>query len=180
MTVPALIIVGRIRKAHGVRGEVVVETITDEPDAVFAPGRRVFAGTVTGEPARTETELRIESCRPFNEGLLVRFDAIADRTIADTWRGRYLLLPETELSPPTEGEVYLHELPGMRVALASGETFGTVDESYELPQGLSIDVRLAPPRESETVLLLFDERTILSLDRAARVIVVSLPEGLLE
>jgi hypothetical protein len=49
---PELIIVGRVRKAHGIRGDLVVEPMTDEPDAVFAPGRRVFAGTASGNRAR--------------------------------------------------------------------------------------------------------------------------------
>ena len=74
----------------------------------------------------------------------------------------------------------MHELPGMRVVLESGEAVGVVEETYELPQGLAIDVRREPPRERDTVLLLYDERTIASVDRGARVIVVTPPEGLLE
>jgi 16S rRNA processing protein RimM len=180
MTTPAFIIVGRVRKAHGIRGEVVVEAITDAPDAVFAPGRRVFAGTVAGDLAPNRTELHVDTSRPFNEGLLVGFAEVPDRTVAETWRGRYLLLPAGELPAPGEEEVYVHELLGMRVELASGELVGTVDETYELPQGMALDVRRAPPRERETVLILYDERTIASVDKAARVIVVTPPEGLLE
>ncbi|HEU4723321.1 MAG TPA: ribosome maturation factor RimM [Gemmatimonadaceae bacterium] len=180
MTTPAFIIVGRVRKAHGIRGEVVVEPITDAPDAVFASGRRVFAGTASGDLAPNRPELHVASSRPFNEGLLVAFAEVPDRNVAETWRGRYLLLPAAELPPPSDDEVYVHELPGMRVVLASGETVGTVDGTYELPQGLAIDVRRAPPREHETVLLLYDERMVASVDRAARVIVVTPPQGLLE
>jgi len=180
MTTPAFIIVGRVRKAHGIRGEVVVEPITDAPDAVFASGRRVYAGTAAGDLAPNRAELHIAASRPFNEGLLVTFAEVPDRTVAETWRGRYLLAPADELPPPADDEVYVHELPGMRVELASGEVVGTVEETYELPQGLALDVRRAPPREAETVLILFDERTIASLDRDARVIRVTPPEGLLE
>jgi 16S rRNA processing protein RimM len=180
MTSPAFIIVGRVRKAHGIRGEVVVEPITDAPDAVFASGRRVFAGTATGDLTPTRVEMHVASSRPFNDGFLVAFAEVPDRTAAETWRGRYLLVPAEELAPPGDDEVYLHELPGMRVELESGELIGTVDATYELPQGLAIDVRRAAPRDGETVLLLFDERTIASVDRAARRIVVTPPEGLLE
>ena len=42
-------IVGRVRRAHGVRGEVVVQLLTDAPDAIFAPGARLFAGTIAGD-----------------------------------------------------------------------------------------------------------------------------------
>ncbi|HEV7993174.1 MAG TPA: ribosome maturation factor RimM [Gemmatimonadaceae bacterium] len=180
MTTPEFIIVGRVRKAHGIRGEVVVEVITDAPDAVFAPGRRVFAGTVAGDLAPNRTELHVDTSRPFNEGLLIAFAEVPDRTVAETWRARYLLVPAGELPPPSDDEVYVHELLGMRVELESGELVGTVNDTYDLPQGLALDVRRAPPRDSETVLLLYDERTIASVDKATRVIVVTPPEGLLE
>jgi 16S rRNA processing protein RimM len=180
MTSPEFIIVGRVRKAHGIRGEVVVEPITDAPDAIFASGRRVYAGTATGDLAPSRAELHVASSRPFNEGFLVAFAEVPDRNVAETWRGRYLLVPADELPPPGDDEIYVHELPGMRVVLESGEPVGTVEETYELPQGLAIDVRREPPRERETVLILYDERTIRSVDRDARVIVVTPPEGLLE
>ena len=180
MTTPAFIIVGRVRKAHGIRGEVVVEPITDAPDAIFASGHRVFAGTASGDIAPNRAELHVKSARPFSEGLLVAFVEVPDRNAAETWRGRYLLVPADELPPPRDDEVYVHELPGMRVELADGALLGTVEETYELPQGLAIDVRRAPPHDKQTVLLQFDERTIASVDREARVIVVTPAEGLLE
>jgi 16S rRNA processing protein RimM len=180
MAQPEFIIVGRVRKAHGIRGEVVVEVITDEPDAVFASGRRVFAGTATGDLAPNRLELHIGSTRPFNEGLLVGFAEVPDRNAAETWRGRYLLLPVGELPPPDENEVYLHELVGMRVELSDGQPVGTVEEIFELPHGLAIDVRRAAPREAETVMLLYDDRTVASVDKTERVIVVTPAEGLLE
>jgi 16S rRNA processing protein RimM len=157
-----------------------VEPITDAPDAIFASGRRVFAGTASGDLAPNRAELHVASSRPFHEGFLVGFAEVSDRNVAETWRGRYLLLPADELPPPGDEEIYVHELPGMRVVLASGEAVGVVEETYELPQGLAIDVRREPPRERETVLMLYDERTIASVDRDARVIVVTPPEGLLE
>jgi 16S rRNA processing protein RimM len=177
---PAFIIVGRVRKAHGIRGEVVVEVITDAPDAVFASGRRVFAGTAAGDLAPNRLELHIGSARPFNEGLLIGFAEVPDRNAAETWRGRYLLLPAEELPAPDEEEVYVHDLIGMRVTLPDGQAVGLVEEIYELPQGLAIDVRRAAPREKDTVMLPYDERTIASVDKAERVIVVTPPEGLLE
>ncbi|HEY9230418.1 MAG TPA: hypothetical protein VIP11_27445, partial [Gemmatimonadaceae bacterium] len=90
---PELIIVGRVRKAHGIRGDLVVEPITDEPDAVFAPGRRVFAGTASGDPAKDGRELHVTSSSPFKGGFIVHFEEIADRSVAETWRDRFLLLP---------------------------------------------------------------------------------------
>jgi 16S rRNA processing protein RimM len=105
---------------------------------------------------------------------------VPDRTAAELWRGRYLLAPASEVPSPDEDEVYLHDLIGMRVDLEDGATVGTVEEVYELPLGLAVDVRRVPPRQAETILLPWDERTVASVDREARVIVVTPPEGWLE
>ena len=177
---PEFIIVGRVRKAHGIRGEVVVEAITDAPDAVFASGRRVFAGTPSGDISPSRQELHIRSARAFNEGILVGFDEVPERNAAELWRGRYLLLPAAEVAPPDDDEVYLHELIGMRVELSGGQSIGTIEELYELPQGLALDVRRSEPRDDETVLLLYDDQTIASVDKVNRVVVVTPPDGLLE
>lgn len=177
---PAFLIVGRVRKAHGIRGEVVVELLTDEPDAIFASGRRVFAGNAAGDLARDRQELHVRSARPFNEGLLIAFAEIPDRNAAELWRGRYLLAPADEVPAAEDDEVYLHDLIGMRVDLADGATIGTVEEVYELPLGLAVDVRRVAPRDGETILLPWDDRTVASVDREARVIVVTPPDGLLE
>jgi len=82
MTTPAFIIVGRVRKAHGVRGEVVVEPITDAPDAIFASGRRVFAGTAAGDLAPNRLELHVRKAQ--SRGNVWRFDgkAIVDGKVA--------------------------------------------------------------------------------------------------
>lgn len=171
-----LIIVGRIRNAHGIRGDLVVEPITDEPDAVFAPGRRVYAGTPAGDRAKDGRELHVAASQPFKGGYIVHFVEISDRTVADTWRGRYLLLPSEELEPLGDDEVYVHELPGMRVQLESGEEVGTVVATYDLPQGLTLDVERS---SGNTVLIPYD-RIVTSLDRALRLIVIDPPAGLLD
>jgi 16S rRNA processing protein RimM len=172
---PELIIVGRVRKAHGIRGELVVEPITDEPDAVFASGRRVIAGTASGDPSKDRRELRILSSRPFKGGMIVHFDGIVDRTAAELWRDRFLLVPADELEPLGEDQVYVHELLGMAVELESGKPVGKVVDTYELPQGLTLDVR----REKGTVLIPYD-RIVINVDREARVIRIDPPLGLLD
>ncbi len=177
MESPEFAIVGRIRKAHGIRGEVVVEPLTDAPDAVFAAGRRVFAGTAGGDRARDGAELIVNTVRPFREGMLVRFDLIPDRTAAELWRDRYLLLPVAELTPLAENEVYIHDLVGMRVTLTSGDALGEVLEVYELPQGLVLDVKRT---SGGTVMLPFSEDVVKRVDARARVVEVDPPEGMLD
>lgn len=178
MPAPDLTIVGRVRRAHGILGELVIEPLTDAPDAVFAPGRRVFAGTVAGDPASDGRELVVEESRPFKGGgWIVAFHGIADRNEAERWRQRYLLAPVGELEPIAEDEVYLHDLLGLSVVLdASREVIGEVTDVYELPQGVMLDVR----RPNGSVLIPFRPEIVANVDLADRRIAITPPEGLLE
>lgn len=74
-----------------------------------------------------------------------------------------------------EGEVYVHDLIGMRVELESGESVGAVVDTYELPQGLVLDVT----RERGSVMIPYD-RVVTSVDREHRVIRIDPPPGLLD
>src|SRR4051794_13298584 len=131
-------IVGLIRKAQGIRGEVVVEPLTDKPDVIFASGSRVFAGTATGDLAvgrdvRGVDEppiLTVSESKPFKKGLIVQFEELRDRDTAELWRGRYLLAPFAELPALQGDEVYLHDLVGMRAVNPDGEELGTVTTFY--------------------------------------------------
>ena len=169
-------LVGLIRKAQGIRGEVIVEPLTDKPDVVFASGSRVFAGTADGEPAIAKDvkgaeevpTLTISDSKPYKQGWIVRFEEIADRDSAELWRGRYLLARFSELPPPAEDEVYLHDLIGMKAESSSGEPMGTVKTFYELPQGIILD--LETPKGS--VLVPYRPEAIVRTDVAARTVVI--------
>jgi 16S rRNA processing protein RimM len=178
VTAPDLAIVGRVRKAHGIRGELVVEPLTNAPDAVFAPGRRLCAGTVTGDPAPDERTLVVEESRPFKGGgWIVAFEGIFDRNEAELWRERYLLAPRAELDPIAEDEVYLHDLLGLEVVLLeSAEHVGEVTDVYELPQGVMLDVR----RAKGSVLIPFRPEIVQRVELEARRLIIDPPEGLLE
>lgn len=178
MTAPELTIVGRVRRAHGIHGELVIEPLTDVPDAVFAPGRRVFAGTIDGDPSPDGRSLVVEESRPFKGGgWIVAFAGLVDRNEAERWRDRYVLAPRSELEPVGEHEVYVHDLFGLSVVRAgSMEPVGEVTDVYELPQGIVLDVR----RPKGTVMIPFRPEVVTHVDVAARRIVVDPPEGLLE
>ena len=163
---------GVVRRAFGVKGELMVQPTVNEPGAVFAPGRRLFA-TIAGEGERSVT---IVTSRPFKDGWLIVIDAVADRTAAEAWRGVPFALPEDELPPRDEDELLLDELPGMRVVDATLGELGAVAGWYELPQGLVLEVRGERWRADVP----FNEAFVTRVDRAARVLTVQLPEGLAE
>lgn len=177
MGAPALMIVGRVRKAHGIRGELLVEPITDAPDTVFVSGRRLFAGTASGDPSPDGQELHITAVRQHMESVRLTLREVPDRTAAELWRGRFLLAPQDELPPPADDEVYLHDLVGMQVVHVDGRVLGTIEDTYELPQGLMLDVR--PAQGGPTYFIPWREEFLVDVDEAARVVTVSPPQGLL-
>jgi 16S rRNA processing protein RimM len=177
MPEPEYAIVGLIRKAQGIRGEVVVEPLTDQPDVVFASGSRVFAGTHDGElsvvhDAMGEEErptLTIAQSKPFKKGLIVQFEELRDRDSAELWRGRYLLAPFSELPPLQQDQVYLHDLVGMTVRNFDGQEIGAVTTFYELPQGLMLDIQTS----RGSVLVPYRPEVIVRTDIDDRVIVIN-------
>ena len=171
------LLVGRVRRAHGIRGELVVELLTDAPGAVFAPGRRLFAGTADGRLDPKGQTLVVAHASPFKGGLIVHFEGLNDRTTAELWRERYILAPAADVPPPDEDQVYLHDLLGMQMALDDGEAIGEVVAYYELPQGIVLEVKRG---QGDTVLVPFSEQVVTDVDEEARVIRVAPPEGLLD
>jgi 16S rRNA processing protein RimM len=184
MSEPEYAIVGLIRKAQGIRGEVVIEPLTDKPDVIFATGSRVFAGTSDGDlavvkDARGEEEtptLTVSGSKPFKKGLIVQFEELQDRDSAELWRGRYLLAPFSELPPLQEDQVYLHDLIGMAVVNASGERLGAVTTFYELPQGILLDVQTT----RGSVMIPYRPEIIVRTDIQARSIVINDTLGFLD
>ena len=184
MPEPEYAIVGLIRKAQGIRGEVVIEPLTDKPDVVFASGSRVFAGTSSGDlaivrDAKGEEEtptLTVSQSKPFKKGLIVQFEELKDRDSAELWRGRYLLAPFSELPPLKEDEVYLHDLIGMTVVRTTGERIGQVTTFYELPQGIMLDVKTA----RESVIIPYRPEMVVKTDVEARTIVIDDTLGFLD
>jgi 16S rRNA processing protein RimM len=169
----ACVIVARVRRAHGIRGELVVESITDDPESVFLEGRQLLPGTVTGARVPDAAPLTVRRATPFKQGWILSVDEIVDRTVADTWRDRYLFLPSAELAAPTGDEVYYHDLVGMRVEGNDGAAIGTVEGWYDLPHGLMLDVRTA----AGSVMLPYRPEVIARVDVARGTIVVDPPPG---
>jgi 16S rRNA processing protein RimM len=182
---PEYAIVGLIRKAQGIRGEVVVEALTDKPDVVFASGSRVFAGTTDGELAVVHDvkgaeeipTLTVAGTKPFKKGLIVQFEELQDRDSAELWRGRYLLAPFSELPPLEEDQVYLHDLIGMKVVSAAGDEIGTVTTFYELPQGIMLDVSTS---RGGSVLVPYRPEIVVRTELESRTIVIDDKLGLLD
>ena len=107
---------------------------------------------------------------------MVKFEEIADRNAAELLRGKYVFSPFDELAPPADDEVYIHDLIGMTVRLDTGESMGEVHSYYELPQGLTLEVRTG----NGTVLVPYRPEVVDHIDREAREVVVKSEVGIFD
>jgi 16S rRNA processing protein RimM len=176
-----LIAIARVRKPHGLRGELIVDVLTDAPDVVLTSGRRVFAGDEDGHLFPNIPEMEITDAVVAGDGCRLSLAGVEDRTEAEKWRGRFLFAHQSTLPPLKEDEVYLHDLVGMRVVqsdVAGAEAaVGEVLEVLEMPQGLILVVKRAG---AEDVLLPYRPEVIELVDQAERVITVRGVEELLQ
>jgi 16S rRNA processing protein RimM len=169
---PLLLTVGRIVRPHGVRGEVVVDVRTDEPESRFAVG----ATLVTeggGPPALT-----IESVRPHQGRLLVVFDGVYDREVADQLRGVRLCVDSADLPAPSDpDEFHDHQLVGLRAVTPLGAELGEVVRVDHVPAS---DLLVLRRPDGASALVPFVKAIVPSVDLPGGRIVVDPPGGLFD
>ena len=161
---PERLVVGRIAKAHGIRGEVAIDVYSDAPDR-FIPGAQLFAG---------DAALTVSVARAHQGRLLVLFDEIPDRTAAEALRGQELTIPAAEAQVLGEWSFYPHELAGLSVVDEAGRTLGTMLRVDESPAN---DIWVVQAGEEE-VLVPAVRDIVVSVDVGARTIVLRPPDGL--
>lgn len=175
---PTHLVVGHVSKPHGTKGELFVWPLTDAIDEVFAEGRSLLVGDEHGKLDQTYTEpLTIETVRPFKRGVLIKIAGRNGREAVDEFAQRYLMAPVEELAAPEEGEVYYHQLLGMKVVTNEGQLVGTVRELYETAPAEMLEVK---SEDGRTHLIPFAERIVKKVDVESGEIVIKPPPGLLE
>ncbi len=167
------LIIGRIGKPHGVRGEVSVELMTDFPER-FQAGAQVYLGP---EHGAAPVPVTIASARPHQGRMLVRLDNTADRTAAEQLRGLSFFIPIDEAAPLDEDSYYPHELIGLAARLEDGRELGVVDELMQAG-GNDVLVIRSPERKGD-VLVPLAGPFIRAIDLDEGVLTVVAVEGLL-
>jgi 16S rRNA processing protein RimM len=166
------VVIGRIGKAHGIKGEVTVEVRTDDPDGRFAE-----ASVLTTDRPERPT-LVIERARPHHGRLLVLFEGIPDRNTAELLRGTLLsvdAVDDPELEDPEE--FYDYQLVGLAAVTVGGAALGEVSDVVHLPASVLLVVRTPQGRE---VLVPFVASIVPEVDLAGHRVVVDPPPGLIE
>lgn len=164
------VVIGRVARAHGVRGEVTVDIRTDAPEARFAAG-----ATVRTEPA-SAGPLTVEAARPHSGRLLVRFAEVADRSAAEDLRGVLLTVSIAQTADDDPDAYYPHELVGVRVVTDAGDEVGEVAEVLPAPAHDLLRVRRDDGGEA---LVPFVTELVPDVDLAANRLTVADRPGLL-
>jgi 16S rRNA processing protein RimM len=169
------LVVGRIVKAHGITGEVVVEVRTDDPGGRFAKGKVLRGRASRGTSERDYT---IDGVREHGGRLLVRLAGIADRDAADALRGTLFLVESDDLPPISEpDEFYDHQLEGLAVRTVAGIEIGTVAEVLHTAAGELLSIKTPEGAEK---LVPFVTAFVPTVSLADGLIEIDPPEGLLD
>jgi 16S rRNA processing protein RimM len=162
---PRRILLGRIVSAHGIRGEVVIDSFTGAPEDIAAYG-----------PLDTEDgrKLAIKLVRTTPKGgVIARVAGVADRNGAEALRGTELYTRREQLPDPAEGEFYYEDLAGLPAYNETGERIGDVVAVQNYGAGDLLEVRLEGQRATE--LIPFTDAFVPIVDVAARRVVVIVP-----
>ena len=164
------VVVGRIGKAHGIRGEVTVEVRTDEPERRFHSGALLHT--------REGATLTVVDARPHGTAMLVRFQGIDDRNAAESLRGTLLEVDvDPHEQPEDDDEYYDRQLEGLRARGVQGEDLGIVHEVLHLPGHDLLAVRTPDGRE---VLVPFVREIVTEVDVPGGAVTIDPPGGLFD
>jgi 16S rRNA processing protein RimM len=164
-------VVGRVARAHGIRGQVIVNPETDFPEERFRPGAELYAERNGVLECLTVTTVRFHKDRP-----IIGVAGVDDMNAAVRLAGSELRIPVDRLAPLPPGTFYRHDLIGCRVERPTGEQLGIVSDV----EGSVGGSRLVVESADGEVLVPLAETICVAIDPAAKRIVVEPPEGLLE
>ncbi|WP_030018411.1 ribosome maturation factor RimM [Streptomyces monomycini] len=166
------LVVARIGRAHGIKGEVTVEVRTDEPELRLAPG-----AVLATDPAATGP-LTIETGRVHSGRLLLRFEGVRDRTGAEALRNTLLIAEiDPEEVPEDPEEFYDHQLVDLDVVTRDGTEVGRIAEISHLPYQ---DLLIVRRPDGSEIMIPFVSEIVPEIDLAEQKAVVDPPPGLLD
>jgi 16S rRNA processing protein RimM len=171
------IIVGRIGRPHGIRGEVVIGVRTDEPDLRFAVGATLDVAPAADDDAPPDQVLRVAAKRWHSGQLLVAFAGVTDRTAASELTGSWLSVDSSQLPATADPDEFRdHELIGLSVRTCAGQPVGVVTDVLHHGQ----DLLVVRPPDGPEHLVPFVKAIVPEVDVAAGVLVIDPPPGLID
>lgn len=167
-----LVVVGRVAKPHGIRGELCMDCHAESP-LLFKGLKHVWLA----EPGKRPLRLELASSRPHQGRVLLILKAIPDRTAAEGLRGMDVLVREADLPELDDDEFYMHEILGFAVEDESGADLGVLDNFLENAEQFTWVIKHPSGRE---IMLPAVDAFVVDINAEAGRIVVAPPEGLLD
>jgi 16S rRNA processing protein RimM len=164
-------VVGRIARAHGNRGQVIVNPATDFPDERFKPGAELFIERNGRVESLTLSAVRFQRERP-----VMTIDGVGTMDDAEALAGYELRVPVDRLVRLPAGTFYRHDLIGCRVVTVDGRDVGAVSHVEGELTGSRLVIRGAKGE----IQIPFAREICTAIDPAAKRIVIAPPEGLLD
>jgi 16S rRNA processing protein RimM len=164
---PAFVVVGKLRHAHGLQGELLLEVWTDFPERL-RPGMLVYTGAER-QPRKMLTR------RQHNLGMLVMLEGLDTPEEAGKLRNQLVYLQTSQIPPLPDGEFYHHELIGMRVVNEAGVELGTIAEILETGAN---DVLVVRRENGGEILIPVIDEIVLKIDTGAKVMLIHQMDGL--
>ncbi|MEU6987804.1 ribosome maturation factor RimM [Streptomyces sp. NPDC046324] len=166
------LVVARVGRAHGIKGEVTVEVRTDEPELRLSPGAVLLTDPASAGP------LTIETGRVHSGRLLLRFEGVRDRTGAEALRNTLLIADvDPDEMPEGDDEYYDHQLMDLDVVLADGTEVGRITEITHLP---SQDLFIVERPDGTELMIPFVEEIVTEIDLEQQRAVIAPPPGLID
>jgi 16S rRNA processing protein RimM len=173
------ILVGIVLGPHGIKGEVAVSVVSDNPQR-FAPGSSLLATFPRKLRGNDPLTVRVASSMPHKGGRRVLFEGVADRDAAERLKGAELSVPRSEVPAAPRGRFYEFELIGLACHDEAAGELGEVVDLVADGGGWLLEVEHRTEKGTRRISLPFVEEFLVRVDRDARRIDWRLPEGLIE
>jgi 16S rRNA processing protein RimM len=164
---PFYLVVGFLRRAHGLRGEIIMDLHTDFPERLQS-GRKLWVG-------EEHRPVELAGARPHAKGMLVKFKGVESPEEAGTLRNQWVYVRASDVPRLPEGKLYQHEIYGFDVVDEHGEPLGQLVEILETGAN---DVYIVRREDGTEILLPAIPSVILEINAPRRLMRVHVLEGL--
>jgi 16S rRNA processing protein RimM len=166
---PVFIVIGKFRRPHGIRGEIVMTVLTDFPELI-SPGKKVFVG-------EQHYPYLVKTTRWHGADLLVSLEELPDRTAVEIFRNIMVYMKAEDIPDLPEGDYYIHQLVGLEVITDQDQILGTIKEI--IITGAN-DVYLIESAQGEEILIPAIDQVVLDINQEEGKVLVHIIPGLLD
>jgi 16S rRNA processing protein RimM len=162
---PVYLTIGKLRRTHGVKGEILMDVLADDPEMI-KPGLTLYVGT-------KHKEAKLAAVRAADKSLIVRFESHTDCDQAAVFRNQFVAIKTSDAQPLNTGRYYHHEVIGLKAVDESGKQLGILTDIISTGAN---DVYVIKPLEGAEILVPAVKEFVIKIDPGSHLIVVRLPE----